>query len=118
MFCPIGFIGVAAITLPYDVIGHSFFASALFIFEGLACILLAIDDYMVIYRCFNSIVVFRIVLIIIGTVSLGVMGLGQLYSLIATSVGEVVFAICAVTFVLSYARELSGYSLEVQLIKT
>ena len=116
--CPIGFIGVAAITLSYDVIGHSFFASALFIFEGLACILLAIEDYHVIYRSFNSIVIFRISLIIIGTLSLACMGLGQLYSLIATSVGEVVFAICAITFVLSYSKELAGYSLEVQLIKT
>ena len=118
LFCPIGFIGVGALTLDYSVIAHSFFASGLFILEGIAFILLLAEDHLAVYGKWNRLLIFRLVLIIVGILALGCMGLGQLYNLVATSVGEIVFAVCAITYIVSFSKELSGYSLQVQLIKT
>jgi hypothetical protein len=118
MFCPIGFIGVAAVTLEYNVIVHRFFASALFLLEGFAFIILLFEDYRVLYRSWTPLLLVRLGLIITGAIALSCMGLGQLYNLVVTSVGELVFAICAIVYILSFTEELSGYSLQVQLIKT
>ena len=75
--CPIGLIGVAACIPDYNLIVHSFFAGLVFIMDAAAFVLIWLDDYKRIHCGFNRALVLRLILIIIGLVSLTLTGLFQ-----------------------------------------
>ena len=118
LLCPLGFIGVAACTPDFNLIAHSVFAAVLFVGEGVALILFLLDDYYTVYKCWNRLLLARLSLIAVGIALLACMGFGQLYNVFLASIAEILFTAVSVTCLITYAAELSSFSLRVRLIRT
>jgi hypothetical protein len=118
LLCALGFLGVAACTPVYNLIAHSIFAALLFASEGVALILLLVDDYYAVYKSWNNLLTLRLSLLFLGVGLLACMGFGQLYNVFIASIAEILFTAVSVICLVSYATELSSFSLKVRLIKT
>jgi hypothetical protein len=118
LFCPIGFLGVAAVTQEYNLGVHSILAMVLFATEGSALTLFLIDDYQKRSANSNKVLFLRLLLLLVCVVSVPLFIYGQVYNLVIACSIELVVTASFITWLLTYSKELSSYSLRIRLIKT
>ena len=110
-----GMIGVSAIALSTDRIGHNICAALLFFSGVIAMFLATAEDYYVVYAGWSPIVLFRASLCMVAVVAVVAANVGFLVNFFMASIAEVILAGMLFIFVGSFLKEFRGKSITIHL---
>ena len=113
----ISLIGIGAVTINTLRWLHGFFAFSMFTCTTVALILMAVEDYRVVYRRCTLLVIWRLTSAVTAGLSLIAMFYGFTVNYLVASVSELVFVGCVMLSLTSYSKEFESYRIELSLTR-
>ena len=110
-------IGLGAVTMDTLKWLHGFFAFSMFVCTTVALLLMAVEDYRVVYRRCSVLVLLRLASAVTVGLSLFAMLYGFSFDIFIASVSELVFVGFVMLSLTSYSREFESYRIELSLTR-
>jgi Frag1/DRAM/Sfk1 family len=113
----VGLVGLGAVTIKTFSFLHGFFAFSLFTCSTTALLLMAAEDYKVVYREMTKVLILRFASGSIALLCIFAMLYGFTANKFVASVAELIFVACITWSLTSYSKEFDSYRIELSLVK-